>query len=135
MKAKDKARLEALRAIKSELLLAKTAEGSSDELSEELEIKILQKLVKQRRESANIFKAQAREDLAETEISQAEVIEEFLPQQLSDEELETELKRIMEQTGASSVKDMGKVMGMANQQLKGRADGKRISDFVKKFLS
>ncbi|MCK5535373.1 MAG: GatB/YqeY domain-containing protein [Bacteroidales bacterium] len=135
MKAKDKGRLEAIRAIKSELLLAKTAGGANDEVSEEQEIKILQKLVKQRKESAVIYKEQSRDDLAENELNQAAVIEEFLPQQMSDEDLEAELSIILQKLGANSMKDMGKVMGLANQQFKGKADGKRISDFVKKALS
>jgi len=134
MKAKNTIRLDAIRAIKSELLLAKTSDTGAV-ISDELEIKVLQKLVKQRKESALIYQNQSRPDLAENEIKQAEIIEEFLPKQLSDEELESVLKEIMKNSGATSVKDMGKVMGLANQELKGKADGKRISDFVKKLLS
>ncbi len=134
MKAKDKVRLEAVRAVKSELLLAKTS-GSGEEITEDMELRILQKLVKQRKESAEIFQQQKRAELAKNELAQAKVIEAFLPQQLSDEELEAVLKEIIEKTGANSMKDMGKVMGMANAQLKGKADGKRIANSVKKALS
>lgn len=134
MRAKDKLRLEAVRAIKSELLLAKTS-GADDEINEEVEIKILQKLVKQRRDSAEIYKQQGRTDLADNELAQANIIEEFLPAQLSDDELEAALKEIIDSLGAGSMKDMGKVMGAANAKLKGKADGKRIAEFVKKALS
>ena len=134
MRAKDKLRLEAVRAIKSELLLAKTS-GGAGEMNEEVEIKILQKLVKQRRDSAEIYKQQGRADLADNELAQANIIEEFLPAQLSDDELEAALKEIVDSLGASSMKDMGKVMGAANAKLKGKADGKRIAEFVKKALS
>jgi len=134
MRAKDKLRLEAVRAIKSELLLAKTS-GGAGEMNEEAEIKILQKLVKQRRDSAEIYKQQGRADLADNELAQANIIEEFLPAQLSDDELEAALKEIVDSLGASSMKDMGKVMGAANAKLKGKADGKRIAEFVKKALS
>ena len=134
MRAKDKLRLEAVRAIKSELLLAKTS-GGDGEMNEDAEIKILQKLVKQRRDSAEIYKQQGRADLADNELAQANIIEEFLPAQLSDDELEAALKEIVDSLGASSMKDMGKVMGAANAKLKGKADGKRIAEFVKKALS
>ncbi len=134
MRAKDKARLEAIRAIKSELLLAKTS-GADAEITEDTELKILQKLVKQRKESAEIYKQQNRNDLAEAELAQAKVVEEFLPAQLSDDELEAALKEIIDSVGASSIKDMGKVMGKANSLLKGKANGKRIAEFVKKALS
>jgi len=134
MRAKDKLRLEAVRAIKSELLLAKTSGGDGD-MNEEAEIKILQKLVKQRRDSAEIYKQQARAELADNELAQANIIEEFLPAQLSDDELEAALKEVIDSLGASSMKDMGKVMGTANAKLKGKADGKRIAEFVKKALS
>jgi len=134
MRAKDKLRLEAVRAIKSELLLAKTS-GGDGEMNEEAEIKILQKLVKQRRDSAEIYKQQARAELADNELAQANIIEEFLPAQLSDDELEAALKEVIDSLGASSMKDMGKVMGTANAKLKGKADGKRIAEFVKKALS
>lgn len=135
MKAKDAVALEALRAVKSAILLAKTESGAGDELSEDQEIKLLQKLVKQRRESASIFQEQGRTDLAEPELAQAEVISRFLPEQLSEEEVELKIREIIGETGASSMKDMGKVMGMANTFLAGRADGKTISNIVKKILS
>lgn len=134
MRAKDKIRLESIRAIKSELLIAKTS-GSKQDINTDDELKILQKLVKQRKDSAAIFTQQGRTDLAENELAQAKIIEEFLPKQLSDLELETELKKIIAQTGASSIKEMGKIMGVANVSLKGKADGKRISEFVKKYFS
>ena len=135
MKAKDKESLAALRAIKSAILLAETEEGAKDELTEEEEMKLLQKLVKQRRESADIYTKENRQDLADVEIGQAKVIEEFLPKQLNDEELKAEVERIVAETGATSKKDMGKVMGMASKQLAGRADGKRISAIVGGLLS
>lgn len=134
MRAKDKIRLESIRAIKSELLIAKTS-GTNQDINTDDELKILQKLVKQRKDSAAIFTQQGRTDLAENELAQAKIIEEFLPKQLSDLELETELKKIIAQTGASSIKEMGKIMGVANVSLKGKADGKRISEFVKKYFS
>ncbi len=134
MKAKDKGALAALRAVKSELLLASTS-GSSGELSEADEIKILQKLVKQRKESASIFSEQNREDLTKPELEQAAVIEQFLPEQLSEEEVAKIVDEIITQTGASSMKDMGKVMGMTNSKVAGKADGKTISGIVKARLS
>ena len=133
MKAKDSLALQALRAIKSELLLAKTS-GSGEELSENDEIKILQKLVKQRKESAKIFNEQGREDLAKPELEQAEVIAKFLPEQLSEDEIEKVVAEVIRQTGAVSMKDMGKVMGLINAKLAGRADGKTISTLVKQKL-
>ena len=133
MKAKDSLALHALRAIKSELLLAKTS-GSGEELSENHEIKILQKLVKQRKESAKIFNEQGREDLAKPELEQAEVIAKFLPEQLSEDEIEKVVAEVIRQTGAVSMKDMGKVMGLINAKLAGRADGKTISTLVKQKL-
>ncbi len=133
MKAKDSLALQALRAIKSELLLAKTS-GSGEELSENDEIKILQKLVKQRKESAKIFNEQGREDLAKPELEQAEVIAKFLPEQLSEDEIEKVVAEVIAQTGAVSMKDMGKVMGLVNAKLAGRADGKTISTLVKQKL-
>jgi len=135
MKAGDKLVLEAIRAIKSELLLAKTAEGASDEISEEQGLKILQKMVKQRRESAEIYKSKGRTELYETEIAQAAVIEKYLPAQISDDELTAIVKQLIAQLGATSVKDMGKVIGAANKQLAGRADGKSISEKVKSLLA
>ncbi|HIB37616.1 GatB/YqeY domain-containing protein [Mesonia sp.] len=134
MKAKDAAALEALRAVKSAILLAKT-ENSQQDLSEEEEIKILQKLVKQRKDSAILYREQNREDLAEPEEKQAEVIAQFLPEQLSEAEIEAKVKAIIAQTGAEGMKDMGKVMGLASKELAGKADGKTISMVVKKKLA
>ncbi|MGV6829623.1 MAG: GatB/YqeY domain-containing protein [Flavobacteriales bacterium] len=134
MKAKDTVSLSALRAVKSELLLAKTS-GANEELAEADEIKILQKLVKQRKESAAIFKKQNRDDLAQPELEQAAVIEKFLPEQLSEEEVTKIIDNIIEQTGATSMKDMGKVMGLTNSKIAGKADGKTISTIVKSRLS
>ena len=134
MRAKDAVALEALRAIKSAILLAHTA-SSSKELSEKDELKILQKLVKQRRDSAQIFNEQNRSDLAEPEINQAKIIEKFLPEQLSEQEIAKIVKQIITDTGAASMSDMGKVMGAANAKLAGRADGKTISTIVKRELS
>lgn len=134
MRAKDAVALEALRAIKSAILLAQT-ESSSKELSEKDELKILQKLVKQRRDSAQIFNEQNRSDLAEPEINQAKIIEKFLPEQLSEQEIAKIVKQIITDTGAASMSDMGKVMGAANAKLAGRADGKTISTIVKRELS
>ena len=135
MKAKNILALEALRAIKSAILLIKSEAGASEELTEEQEIKLLQKLVKQRRDSATIFREQNRVDLAEPEEAQAEVIAKFLPEQLSEEEVKGLIEAIIIQTGAISMKDMGKVMGMASKQLAGKADGKTISTLVKQSLS
>ncbi|WP_298649324.1 GatB/YqeY domain-containing protein [uncultured Proteiniphilum sp.] len=134
MLAKDKVRLEALRAIKKELLEAKTAKGAGDELTEAVTTAILQKMVKQRKDSAEIYTAQKREDLAEPEIAQMEVIREFLPSQLSPVELEAAVKQIIVETGASSMKEMGKVMGIASKQLAGKAEGRDISETVKRLL-
>lgn len=134
MKAKDQAALRGIRAIKSAILLAKT-DGSGKALDEAAEIKMLQKLVKQRRESLEIYEKQGREDLAATEREEIEVIERYLPEQLSEEELREKLKAIVEQTGAESMKDMGRVMGAANQQFGGRADGRTISTIVKELLN
>ncbi|MEM6724637.1 MAG: GatB/YqeY domain-containing protein [Bacteroidota bacterium] len=134
MKAKDKQALKGIRAIKSAILLANT-DGSGQELTEELEIKLLEKLVKQRKDSLEIYQQQGREDLAEAEQAEIEVISRYLPKQLSPEELETAIKAIIAQTGASSMKDIGKVMGMASKQLAGKADGKTISGVVKSLLS
>ena len=134
MKAKDAGALAALRAIKSELLLASTSASSGD-LTEADEIKILQKLVKQRKESATIFSEQNREDLAKPELEQAAIIEQFLPEQMSEEEVAKVVEEIIAQTGASSMKDMGKVMGLTNSKLGGKADGKTISGIIKAKLS
>ena len=132
MKAKDKVALESLRALKSEFLISNTSGGG--ELSDADEIKIVQKLIKQRKDSATLFAEQGRNDLADPEIAQAKILEQFLPQQLSEEELKDAIGKIVAQTGASSMKDMGKVMGIASQQLGGKADGKAISMVVKGLL-
>ncbi|NOQ92372.1 MAG: GatB/YqeY domain-containing protein [Flavobacteriaceae bacterium] len=134
MKAKDKVALESLRALKSAFLLANTS-GSDVTLSEEGEIKIVQKLVKQRKDSATIFNEQNRSDLADPELAQAKILEQFLPAQMSEEELKAAIGEIVTQTGATSMKDMGKVMGMASKQFAGKADGKAISIVVKELLS
>lgn len=135
MKSKDSRALEALRAIKSAILLAQSASGAKAELDEKEEIAILSKLVKQRKDSAAIFTEQGREDLAAPELEQIEVISQFLPAQLSEEEIAAKIEAIIAQTGASSMKDMGKVMGMANSQMAGKADGKTIANLVKAKLS
>jgi len=133
MKAKDKAAMRGIRAIKSAILLAKT-DGSGQDLNEEWEIKMLQKLVKQRKDSLNIYEKQNREDLAQIEREEIAVIEKYLPKPLSEADLEAFLKKIIEETGASGMKDMGKVMGLANKQLAGKADGRTIAGVVKKLL-
>ncbi len=133
MKAKDTVALESLRAIKSALLLAKTS--GEGELSEEEEVKLVQKLVKQRKDSAAIFSEQGREDLAAPELAQVAVLEQFLPEQLTDEEIEKVVVQTITQTGATSMKDMGKVMGMVSKELSGQADGKTISKIVKNKLA
>lgn len=135
MKSKDTVALESLRAIKSEILLAMTKGGAGDVLSEDDEIKLLQKLVKQRKESAALYTTQGREDLAKPELAQAKIIEQFLPEQLSEAELDKIISEIISKVGAQSIKDMGKVMGLATQQLAGKADGKAISTSVKKLLN
>ncbi|MDD3721498.1 MAG: GatB/YqeY domain-containing protein [Lutibacter sp.] len=134
MKTKDKVALESLRAIKSELLLIQTKSASSSELTEDEEIKLLQKLVKQRKDSAAIYKDQGRNDLAEPELAQVEVISQFLPIQMNDEEVKKVVAEIIKTVGATSMKDMGKVMGLASAQLAGKADGKAISLAVKELL-
>lgn len=134
MLAKDKVRLEALRGIKKEFLEAKTAKGADGTLSDDAAMKILAKMVKQRRETAAIYQEQSRPELAENELAEAAVIEQYLPKQLSDEELTAELQKIIEQTGATSAKEMGKVMGVASKALAGRADGRVISAKVKELL-
>ncbi len=135
MKAKDTVALEALRAIKSGILLAQTESGAKEEISEEEEIKLLQKLVKQRKDSAAIYIEQGRQDLADPELAQVAVIEKFLPAQLSEEEVEVIVKKIIADNGFSGMADMGKVMGIASQELAGKADGKTISTAVKKSLA
>jgi uncharacterized protein len=134
MRAKDTLALEALRAIKSELLLAQTATGSKEEISEADEIKILQRLVKMRKDSFEIFTTQNRPDLAEPELAQIAVIEKFLPAQLSEAEVEAIVSKIISETGASGIASMGKVMGLASAQIGGQAEGKTISAIVKKLL-
>ncbi|MEO2099498.1 MAG: GatB/YqeY domain-containing protein [Flavobacteriaceae bacterium] len=126
--------MEALRAVKGAILLAKT-ENSQQELTEDQELKIVQKLVKQRKDSAQVYREQNREDLAEPEEQQAEVISQFLPEQLSEAEIEAKVEEIIKKTGADGMKDMGKVMGVASQELAGKADGKTISVIVKKKLA
>ncbi|HEY4197140.1 MAG TPA: GatB/YqeY domain-containing protein [Mucilaginibacter sp.] len=134
MLGKQEARLRGLRAIKSALLLARTEKGASEDISEETEIKVLQKLIKQRKESADIYKAQNREDLYKIEAEEMEVIEAFLPKQMERTEVEAYLKELIGKVGATSVKDMGKVMGAANKELAGKADGRTISEVVKQLL-
>ena len=133
MLAKEKTRLESLRAIKAAILLAKTADGS-ESIADEAVVKIIQKLVKQRKETAEIYKQQSREELAAQELAEAAAMEVYLPKQLSEEELEAELKKIIAQVGATGPQDMGKVMGTATKALAGKADGKAISALVKKLL-
>lgn len=135
MLAKDEKSLRSLRAIKASIINAKTAEGAGGILKEEDEIKLLQKLVKQRKDSLEIFEKQNREDLAQKEREEIEVIEKFLPKQLSPEELKNIITEIIKETGASSAADMGKVMGAANKQLAGKADGKAIAAMVKDVLA
>jgi uncharacterized protein YqeY len=135
MLAKEKEKLEAIRAIKSALLLALTEKGASDTLSEDAEIKILQKQVKQRRESAEIYTQQNRPELAAKETFEADIIEKYLPKAMSEEELVSALQAIVAQVGAKAPSDMGKVMGVASKQLAGKADGKLISETVKKLLA
>lgn len=135
MLARDKVRLEALRGIKKEFLEAKTAKGGDGELSDDAALKILSKMVKQRKESASIYTEQNREDLAGEELAQAAIIEEYLPKQLSEEELTAALKEIIARVGATSAKEMGKVMGTATKELAGKAEGKAISAKVRELLA
>ncbi len=135
MLAKDNSRLRGLRAIKAAILLAKTEKGHAEVLSEETEAKVLQKLAKQRKESAEIYRQQNRDDLYQIEMEELAVIEGYLPKQLSQEEIEAVVKQVISETGATSPKDMGKVMGAANQRLAGKADGKTISQIVKVLLT
>jgi hypothetical protein len=134
MKSKDAVALQALRSIKSAILLAKTENGAANELTEDQEMKILQKQVKQRKDSAAVFVEQGRQDLADPELAEAAIIEQFLPEALSDEEIEKVVVETIAKVGATSMKDMGKVMGIVSKQLAGQADGKTISTFVKKNL-
>ncbi len=135
MKAKDKVALDTLRNIKKALLEAKTAPGAGDTVSDETAIKIIQKLAKQGKESAELFKSQNREELAAEELAQVAVMERYLPKQMSEEEIKTALKEIIAQVGADKPQDMGKVMGVATKQLAGKADGKTISAIVKSLLA
>ena len=134
MREKDKVALDSLRAVKSQILLLKT-EAKGADVSAEQEIAILQRMIKQRKDSYEQFVAQNRTDLAEVEAAQMKVIEQFLPAQLTAEELEAEIKKIITETGAESIKDLGKVMGTASKALAGKSDGKSISEMVKKLLS
>lgn len=134
MLAKEKEKLEALRAVKAALLLAATEKGGNSDLSPDTEIKLLQRLVKQRREAAEVYTSQGRQDLAEPETFQADIIQQYLPQQMSEGEITAVLQQIISETGASSGKDMGKVMGLAAKQLAGKADNKMISALVKQML-
>ena len=135
MRAKDTLALESLRVVKSALLLAQTESGAKEEISADEEIKLLQRLVKQRKDSANIYTVQGRPDLAEPELLQAAVIEKFLPAQLSEDEVATVVAKIIADNGASGMGAMGKVMGLVSSELAGKADGKTISTIVKKLLS
>lgn len=135
MKAKDTVRLAALRGIKAAILLAKTSEGSNGEVTDSEIVKIIQKLVKQRKESAEIYTQQNRPELAENELAEASAMEVYLPKQLSEAEVEAELAKIIAETGASQPSDMGKVMGVATKKLAGQADGKLISTIVKRLLA
>ncbi|MGA3014426.1 MAG: GatB/YqeY domain-containing protein [Bacteroidales bacterium] len=134
MLARDPEKLEALRAIKAALLLEKTKEGTTGEIPESVELKLLQKLVKQRRESADIYAAANREDLAKKERFEASIIEKYLPQQMDETELTEKIRQIITETNATSIKDMGKVMGIASKTLAGKADNKMVSEIVKKLL-
>ncbi len=134
MLAKQAGKLRGLRAIKSALLIARTEKGATEEVTPEAETKVLQKLVKQRKESAEIYKTQNRDDLYQVEMEELEVIEAYLPKQMSHGEVEAYLKDLVTRVGATSVKDMGKVMGAANKELAGKADGPTISEFVKQLL-
>lgn len=135
MLAKDQARLRGLRAIKAAILLARTEKGSVEEISEEAESKILQKLVKQRKESSDIYKQQGREDLSLIEEEEIAVISSFMPQQLDEAEISAVISAIIKSSGATSIKDMGRIMGMANKELSGKADGKLIAEIVKAQLA
>lgn len=135
MRAKDTLKLEALRAIKSAMMIVQTSAGGSNELTEEEEIKLVQKLVKQRKDSAQIFREQNRADLAEPEEAQAEIIAAFLPEQLTEEEIGAIVAQVIEELNATSMQDMGKVMGKASQVMAGKADGKTISTIVRNQLS
>ena len=134
MKAKDQAALRGIRAIKAAILLEKTS-GAKHEISNEVEMKIVQKLIKQRKDSLDIYQKQNREDLAQTEREEIEVIKQYLPKQLTREELRVEIKKVIDELGASSIQDMGKVMGTASKKLAGKADGKTMSGIVRELLN
>jgi len=135
MKSKDQTSLRALRAIKSAIILQKTQKGSSEEISNDDELKILQKLVKQRKDSADIYQDQDRMDLAQPELDEIKIIEQFLPEAMSEEEIENEVNKVIDETGAEGMKDMGKVMGIVTKKLMGKADGKTISTIVRNNLN
>ena len=135
MKSKNQTALTALRAVKSAILLHKTQKSSDGEMSQQDEMKILQKLVKQRKDSADIYKNQGRNDLADPELKEVEIIQQFLPEALSEDEVKEIVKSIIDETGAQGMKDMGKVMGISTKRLIGKADGKLISTIVREFLS
>ncbi len=135
MLAKEKERLEALRAVKNALLVQRTDKGGTAEIKPEVEIMLLKRLVKQRKEAAEMYVDQGRKDLADVEINQAGVIEEYLPEQLSEKEIEKQVKKVILETGASDMKDMGKVMGRASKEMAGKADNKLVSEVVKRLLS
>jgi len=135
MKSKDQTSLRALRAIKSAIILQKTQKGSSEEISNDDELKILQKLVKQRKDSADIYQDQDRMDLAQPELDEIKIIEQFLPEAMSEEAIENEVKKVIDETGAEGMKDMGKVMGIVTKKLMGKADGKTISTIVRNNLN
>lgn len=135
MLAKDSGRLRGLRAIKAALLVAKTEKGASDVLTDEAEVKVLQRLVKQRRESADIYLSQKRDDLYQIEVEEMQVIEKYLPKQMSRDDVAVHVKDVIARTGAAGIKDMGKVMGQVNKELAGQADGKTISEVVKELLA
>ncbi len=135
MKAKDKVRLMALRSVKKYFIEAKTAPGANDELSDEKALAIIAKLVKQGKDTASVYAQQSRQDLAKEELDQVAIMEEYLPKQLSVEELRTEISSLIEEVGATSPKDMGRVMGIATKRLSGKAEGKAISEMVKSLLT
>ncbi|MCX6287827.1 MAG: GatB/YqeY domain-containing protein [Bacteroidetes bacterium] len=134
MLAREQEKLEAIRAVKAAILLEKSKESGTGKVDEAAELRILQKLVKQRKESAEVYRSGNREDLAKNEIFEASIIEAYLPQQLSQEEVEEKIRQIIAQNGAASMKDMGKIMGMASKEFAGRADNKLISEIVKRLL-
>ncbi|WP_456459627.1 GatB/YqeY domain-containing protein [Reichenbachiella sp.] len=135
MLAKEKEKLTALRSIKSMILLAETEKGAAEDISEDAEMKLLMKAAKQRKDSVDLFREQGRDDLADKEQGELDIISQYLPKQLSEDELKAELQKVIDQVGASGPQDMGKVMGMATKALAGKADGKTISAMVKTMLS